>query len=114
MTKEIIFRTIALFLLAGFCEIGGGYMIWTAIKDKQPMWIGILGAIILAVYGMIATLQPANFGRTYAAYGGIFVAMSLLWGWKVDKIKPDMYDVIGAIVVLLGAAIIFYAPRKVM
>ena len=112
MTKETIFRTIILFLLAGLCEIGGGYMVWTAIKNKQPLWVGIFGAILLGVYGVIATLQPANFGRTYAAYGGIFVAMSLLWGWKVDKIKPDLYDIIGAIIVLAGTAVIFYAPRK--
>ena len=49
----------------------------------------------MVVYGVIATLQPANFGRTYAAYGGVFVIMALLWGWMVDKIKPDLYDVIG-------------------
>src|ERR1700755_1653803 len=112
MTKEIIIRTTALFLLAGLCEIGGGYMLWSAIRHKQPLWLGVFGAILLAVYGIIATLQPANFGRTYAEYGGVFVAMSILWGWKVDKIKPDLYDVAGAIVVLLGTAIIFYAPRK--
>ena len=112
MTKETIFRTIVLFVLAGLCEIGGGYMIWTAIKDKQPLWVGIFGAIILGAYGVVATLQPANFGRTYAAYGGIFVALSLLWGWKVDKVRPDLYDIIGAIIILAGTVVIFYAPRK--
>jgi len=112
MTKEIVLRSIMLFVLAGLCEIGGGYMIWTALKDKQPLWVGILGGICLAVYGVIATLQSANFGRTYAAYGGIFVVMALLWGWKVDKIKPDLYDTIGAAIILIGTIIIFYAPRR--
>jgi len=112
MTKETILRSIALFLLAGLCEIGGGYMLWTAIKDKQPVWVGIFGAIILAVYGIVATLQPAGFGRTYAAYGGIFVIMALLWGWLVDKTKPDLYDFIGAAIILIGTIVIFYAPRK--
>ena len=87
MTKDTIYRSIAYFLLAGLCEIGGGYMVWNAVKNKQPLWVGILGGILLAVYGIIATLQPAGFGRTYAAYGGIFVMMALFWGWLVDKIK---------------------------
>jgi small multidrug resistance family-3 protein len=112
MTKELVYRSIALFLLAGLCEIGGGYMLWTAIKDKQPLWLGILGAILLGIYGVVATLQPANFGRTYAAYGGIFVVMALFWGWVVDKSRPDLYDVTGAIIILVGTIIIFYAPRN--
>ena len=112
MTKETIFRSIAFFLLAGLFEIGGGYMVWKAIKGAQPLWIGIVGGILLALYGMVATFQPAGFGRTYAAYGGIFVLMALLWGWIVDKTKPDLYDVIGTAIILIGTIVIFYAPRK--
>jgi small multidrug resistance family-3 protein len=112
MTKETILRSIAFFLLAGLCEIGGGYLIWIALKNKQPLWVAVFGGILLATYGAVATLQPAGFGRTYAAYGGIFVIMALLWGWKVDKIKPDLYDIIGAGIILLGTIIIFYAPRN--
>ena len=67
---------------------------------------------MLALYGVLATFQAAGFGRTYAAYGGIFVVLSLLWGWLVEKVKPDSYDISGAIIILAGAAIIFYAPRK--
>jgi small multidrug resistance family-3 protein len=89
-------------------------MVWKAIKGNQPLWVGILGGTFLAIYGMIATFQPAGFGRTYAAYGGIFVIMALLWGWIVDKIKPDYYDIIGAAIILLGTILIFYAPRKVV
>jgi len=112
MTIGLTIRSLAYFLLAGLCEIGGGYMIWKALKDGQPMWLGILGGIILALYGTIATFQTASFGRTYAAYGGVFIVTSLLWGWLVDKIKPDTYDILGAIIVIAGAAVIFYAPRK--
>ena len=112
MTRETIFRSIAFFILAGLCEIGGGYLVWTALKNRQPLWLGIFGAILLATYGAVATLQPAGFGRTYAAYGGIFVVMALLWGWLVDKTKPDVYDIMGAIIILIGTIIIFYAPRK--
>ncbi len=76
------------------------------------MWVGILGAALLVAYGVIATLQPAGFGRTYAAYGGLFVIMALGWGWLVDKVQPDVYDMIGAAVILAGTLIIYYAPRQ--
>ncbi len=112
MTKEVIYRSIFFFVLAGLFEIGGGYMVWKAIKGNQPLWVGILGGTFLAIYGMIATFQPAGFGRTYAAYGGVFVLMSLLWGWGMEKVKPDHYDVIGAVIIAIGTAVIFYAPRK--
>jgi len=112
MTTETFLKSTAWFLLAGVCEIGGGYMIWKSLKGNQPLWVGLLGGVALAMYGVIATFQTAGFGRTYAAYGGVFVALSLLWGWYADKMKPDIYDIIGAIMVVAGTAIIFYAPRK--
>jgi small multidrug resistance family-3 protein len=73
--------------------------------------LGALGAIILFVYGIIPTLQPAEFGRVYAAYGGIFIASAIIWGRIVDKKKPDRYEIIGSIVSVIGAIVIFYAPR---
>ena len=106
------FRTLMIFILAGLCEIGGGYLVWIWLKSGKPILYGILGMMILAIYGVVATFQPANFGRVYAAYGGIFVVMSLLWSYKIDKVVPDKYDIVGAIVVLAGAWIIFYAPRR--
>jgi small multidrug resistance family-3 protein len=75
------------------------------------MWAG-LGVIALGAYGFVATLQPdAHFGRILAAYGGVFVAGSLLWGMGFDGFRPDRWDVIGAAVCLLGVAVIMYAPR---
>jgi small multidrug resistance family-3 protein len=70
-----------------------------------------LGAIILFVYGIIPTLQPAEFGRVYAAYGGIFILSSIIWGRMIDKKKPDRYEIIGSIVAVSGAIIILYTPR---
>lgn len=64
------------------------------------------------MYGIVATWQPANFGRVYAAYGGVFIIMAILWGWKVDGFIPDRYDIIGGIVALIGMGIIMYAPRN--
>ncbi len=109
-----MYRSIIFFILAGLCEIGGGYMVWNAIKEKSPAWVGILGGLLLALYGVVAAHQPEGFGRTYAAYGGIFVIMALTWGWLVDKAKPDWYDIIGAAIILIGTIIIFYAPHKLV
>jgi small multidrug resistance family-3 protein len=106
-------KSLLYFLLAGACEIGGGYMVWQAVKGQASLRQGIFGAILLALYGLIATLQPAGFGRTYAAYGGVFVILSLLWGWIFDDSRPDTYDVIGAVIILIGTMVIFYAPRNI-
>jgi small multidrug resistance family-3 protein len=106
-----IIRSFALFLLAGLFEIGGGYLVWLWLKEGKPLWFGITGGVILALYGIVATWQMANFGRVYAAYGGIFIVMALLWAWKVDGFKPDRYDIIGALIALIGACVIVYAPR---
>lgn len=107
-----IIKSLSIFLLAGLCEIGGGYLVWLSVREGKPFWYGILGGIILVLYGVVATWQTANFARTYATYGGIFIVLSLLWAWKMDGFKPDRYDIIGALIALVGVCIIFYAPRS--
>lgn len=107
-----ILKSMVLFVLAGLFEIGGGYMVWLSLREGKPWWIGVLGGLILIGYGVVATFQPANFGRVYAAYGGIFIVMAIIWGWKVDGVVPDKYDLIGGTVALLGVLIIMYAPRS--
>ncbi len=107
-----ILRSIGLFVVAGLCEIGGGYLIWLWLRNGKPVWFGIAGAVVLVLYGVIATLQTANFGRVYAAYGGVFIILSIAWGWQVDKIAPDRWDIIGAVVALARTAIILFAPRS--
>ncbi len=86
-------------------------MIWLWLREGKPIWYGIICGIVLAMYGVIATQQPANFGRVYAAYGGIFIVMAMVWGWLVDGIHPDHYDLIGAGLALLSVFVILYAPR---
>ena len=81
------------------------------MREKKTVALGALGGIILFVYGIIPTLQPAEFGRVYAAYGGIFIVSSIIWGRMVDKKKPDKYEIIGSIVAVIGAIVIFYSPR---
>lgn len=105
-------NTILLFFLAGLAEIGGGYLIWLWLREAKPIGYGILGAIILVLYGIIPTLQKyPNFGRVYAAYGGIFIVMSVLWGWAIDRKTPDLYDWIGAVICIIGVSIMLMVPR---
>jgi len=108
-----IAKSSFLFFLAGLAEIGGGYFIWIWLKnDAHIMW-GLVGGLVLILYGVIPTFQQfPNFGRIYAAYGGVFIIMSILWGWWIDGIKPDSYDWLGTIVALIGSAIILWSPRK--
>jgi small multidrug resistance family-3 protein len=106
-----IFQSLFYFLLAGLCEIGGGYLVWLWLRNGRSVWLGMLGGLILFLYGIIPTLQPAAFGRVYAAYGGIFIVLALLWGWQVDKVMPDRYDLIGAGIALVGVLVIMYWPR---
>ena len=107
----LVAKSVLYFILAGLCEIGGGYLVWLWLREGKTVWLGVIGALVLALYGVIPTLQPANFGRVYAAYGGVFIALSLLWGWQVDKIRPDRWDIVGGLIALAGVAIIMYAPR---
>jgi small multidrug resistance family-3 protein len=107
-----IFHSVLLFCLAGCAEIGGGYLVWLWWRDGKPLLVGILGAVALILYGIIPTYQPAHFGRVYAAYGGVFVVLSVLWGWVVDGIEPDRFDVLGALLCLTGVAVIMYAPVR--
>lgn len=100
-------KSVLIFLLAGLCEIGGGYLIWLWLREGKSFSYGLLGALILIAYGVVATWQPANFGRTYATYGGFFILLSLLWAYKFDNFRPDRYDIIGAAIALLGVCIIF-------
>lgn len=105
-------RSILLFGAAAILEIGGAYLVWIALRDHRGWAFAALGAVGLALYGVVATLQPDhNFGRVLAAYGGVFVAGSLLWGIAFDGFRPDRWDLIGAGVCLVGVAMMMYAPR---
>ena len=105
-------RSILLFAVAAVLEIGGAWLVWQGLREHRGLlWVGG-GVIALGLYGVVATLQPdAEFGRILAAYGGVFVAGSLLWGMVVDGFRPDRWDVTGALVCLVGVALIMYAPR---
>lgn len=105
--------SIIIFMIAGLAEIGGGYLVWLWLREGRPYGYGIVGSLILVLYGIIPTLQQFPlFGRVYAAYGGVFVIMAVLWGWGIDKKTPDVYDWIGALLCLAGVAVMLWAPRN--
>src|SRR6202050_1776681 len=107
-----VIRSIGLFAAAGLAEIGGGYLIWRWLREGASWPGGLAGASILVGYGIIPPLQSSSdFGRIYAAYGGVFVIMSLLWGWGVDGRRPDNFDWLGAVIVAAGGAVIFFSTR---
>lgn len=105
-------KSLFYFVIAGLCEIGGGYLIWLWLRQNKSIWLAVVGALLLIIYGIIPTLQPASFGRVYAAYGGIFILLSILWGWQIEQITPDKFDLLGGGLVLLGVLVIMYAPRS--
>jgi len=104
-------KSIFYFILAGLFEIGGGYLVWLWIREEKSIWYAVTGGMLLFLYGVVPTFQPANFGRVYAAYGGVFIVLSILWGWKIDKVVPDRFDIIGGLLALVGVSIIMYWPR---
>ncbi|MFE4500547.1 YnfA family protein [Rhodococcus sp. NPDC056743] len=103
-------RSLLLFVLAAVLEIGGAWLVWQGIRENKGwIWVG-LGVISLGLYGLVATMQPdANFGRILAAYGGVFVAGSLLWAVVMDGFRPDRFDIAGALICLAGVGVIMYA-----
>lgn len=101
-----------LFALAGLAEIAGGWLMWQWLRVERPWPIGALGALIIIGYGVIPTFQEeAHFGRVYAAYGGVFIVLSLIWGRIFDGFKPDRWDITGACICLIGVAVMFFVPR---
>ncbi|MDV8001014.1 YnfA family protein [Rhodococcus sp. IEGM 1408] len=108
----IVAKSVLLFVLAALLEIGGAWLVWQGVREHRGwVWMGV-GVAALGLYGFVATLQPdADFGRILAAYGGVFVAGSLLWGMAMDGFRPDRWDVTGAVICLAGVGVIMYVPR---
>lgn len=104
--------SLALFVLAGLAEIGGGWLVWQSLREGKGVGWLLVGAAILFLYGVIPTLQPIpHFGRVYAAYGAFFIVLSLAWGRWVDGWMPDRWDLVGAAVAVAGAVLMIWGPR---
>jgi small multidrug resistance family-3 protein len=111
MGGEVV-QALLLFAAAGLAEIGGGWLVWQWLREGRPWPWGLAGALGLVLYGVIPTLQTeAHFGRVYAAYGGVFIILSLLWGRLFDGFVADRWDLLGAAVCLAGVLVILLGPR---
>jgi small multidrug resistance family-3 protein len=112
VVRVTVLKSVILFAVAALFEIGGAWLVWQGVREHRGLlWMGA-GVIALGAYGFFAAFQPdPHFGRVLAAYGGVFIAGSLVWGMVADGFRPDRWDVIGAAVCLLGVALIMYAPR---
>ncbi|WP_353420124.1 YnfA family protein [Staphylococcus coagulans] len=108
---SFVYSTV-IFIIAGLCEIGGGYLIWLWLRAERPFMFGFIGGVVLILYGVIATFQTfPTFGRVYAAYGGVFIVMSLLWSYWIDKETPDKFDLIGGAISIIGVLIMVLPTR---
>jgi len=106
-------KTFAIYLAAAAAEIGGCFAFWAWLRlDRSPLWV-LPGVVSLALFAWLLTLSDAvAAGRTYAAYGGIYILSSLLWLWAVEGIRPDRWDSIGAAICLVGAGTILLGPGR--
>jgi len=104
-------KTLALYAATALAEILGCYLAWMWLRQSGTVWLLLPVALCLAAFAWLLTLHPAATGRVYAAYGGVYVAASILWLWVVDGVRPSSWDVVGASVALAGMGLIAFQPR---
>lgn len=106
-----IVKTFSLFVATAIAEIVGCYLPYLWLKQGRSAWLLVPAAICLAVFAWLLTLHPHAAGRVYAAYGGVYVSVALMWLWAVDSVRPTLSDWVGVGVVLLGMVIIMFGSR---
>lgn len=106
-------RSLFWYSVAALGEIGGCYAFWAWLRlGKSPLWT-VPGVAALVLFAAALTrIDAAAAGRAYAAYGGVYIASSLLWLWMVEKTPPDRWDLLGAAICLVGGAVILFGPRS--
>lgn len=105
-------KTSGLFVVTALAEIVGCYLPWLWLKQDKPAWLLVPAAASLALFAWLLTLHPTAAGRVYAAYGGVYVGVALLWLWAVDGVTPTVTDWIGVALCLLGMIVIMFGPRS--
>ena len=106
-----LLKIAGLFAIAATLEVSGVYQIWQWKTTAQPLRTAVIGVGLIAAYGFVNSFQELNFGRAFAAYGGVFIVFSLLGSWWWDQRRPDLADTLGASICLIGAAVIAFTPR---
>lgn len=104
-------KTFGLFIITALAEILGCYLPYLWLREGKTIWLLVPGALSLVAFVWLLSLHPMAAGRVYAAYGGVYIFMAILWLWTVNGIRPTTWDVVGSAVALLGMAIIMFAPR---
>jgi len=108
-----LLKTLFLFALTAVAEIVGCYLPYLWLRAGKSAWLLVPAALSLALFAWLLTLHPTAAGRVYAAYGGVYIGVAIIWLWLVDGIKPSGWDMLGVAVAMLGMAIIMFAPRPV-
>ncbi|HXE71774.1 MAG TPA: YnfA family protein [Candidatus Nitrosotenuis sp.] len=104
-------KVFGLFLLTAIAEIVGCYLPYLWLRQGQTAWLLLPGALCLALFAWLLSLHPTAAGRTYAAYGGVYVAVAVFWLWWVEGVRPDAWDLVGTAVTLLGMSLIAFGPH---
>jgi len=104
----LILKTFSLFVVTAIAEIVGCYLPYVWLKKNGSTWLLIPALLSLALFAWLLTLHPAASGRVYAAYGGVYVAVAMVWLWKVDRVNVTAWDLTGALVAVAGMAIIVW------
>ncbi|MFS1164244.1 YnfA family protein [Aeromonas salmonicida] len=104
-------KTIVLFLITAVAEIVGCYLPYLWLIQGRSVWLLLPAGLSLVLFAWLLSLHPTAAGRVYAAYGGVYIFVAILWLWLVDGIRPTLWDLVGSLVALLGMAIIMFAPR---
>lgn len=105
-------KTVGLFFLTALAEIIGCYLPYLWLREGKSILLLIPSALSLAAFVWLLTLHPTAVGRVYAAYGGVYIFMAIMWLWAVNGIRPTTWDIVGSVVALMGMAIIMFAPRS--
>jgi small multidrug resistance family-3 protein len=107
----LILKTFGLFVLTAVAEIVGCYLPYVWLRKNGSTWLLIPAALSLALFAWLLTLHPTAAGRVYAAYGGVYIGVAILWLWLIDGIRPTAWDLIGAAIALVGMSVIMLGPR---
>ncbi|MGY0634856.1 YnfA family protein [Luteimonas sp. A478] len=107
-----LLKILGLFTLTALAEIIGCYLPWLWLKQGRSAWLLVPAALSLAAFVWLLTLHPQAAGRVYAAYGGVYISVALMWLWAVDAIRPTVTDWVGVGVCLLGMCIIMLGARQ--
>ena len=105
-------KTVGLFALTALAEIAGCYLPYLWLREDKSIWLLIPGALSLIAFVWLLSLHPTAAGRVYAAYGGVYICMAILWLWTVNGIRPTVWDIVGSVVALVGMALSMFAPRS--